>query len=174
MASQTTIKFTSLNVKGLQNNRKRRLALQDMKRSGGDIIFLQETHFTSQDPPNLFKKVFPMCFFASFTSKKRGVAVLIRQGTPFNHIKTTADPEGRFLVVYGSLAGSAIALINVYAPNENQTEFLKRVLEGIDPGYLSSMIDPSPLQQSCGKPIRQPLEGNSSPSHPTGKKPAKN
>ncbi|MEE6477185.1 hypothetical protein FKM82_011398 [Ascaphus truei] len=82
-----------------------------MRSSGGDIIFLQETHFTSQDQPKTFQNAFPWGFFSSFSSKKRGVAILIRQGTPFNLIKTVTDPEGRFLVVYGTLSGTAIALM---------------------------------------------------------------
>lgn len=42
---QPWLRFFSLNVHGLNSNKKRYLALEEFKQSGADIIFVHETHF---------------------------------------------------------------------------------------------------------------------------------
>ncbi|XP_075422765.1 uncharacterized protein LOC142463838 [Ascaphus truei] len=65
IAIMSAIKLISINAKGLNSLRKRKLVLKDLKKSKGDIILIQETHFNSPTPPNTFKSVFPQAYFAS-------------------------------------------------------------------------------------------------------------
>lgn len=47
------IKITSLNVNGLNNPIKRKIILLKMKREGGDVMFLQETHLSKEEHKKL-------------------------------------------------------------------------------------------------------------------------
>ena len=56
-------------------------------------------------------------YFSSFTSNSRGVAILIHKTIPFVLNVCTTDPEGRYVLVHGTIYGTHITLMNIYAPN---------------------------------------------------------
>ncbi len=53
---------------------------------------------------------------STFTSRGRGVGILISKNIPFNWISQYADLEGRFLVIKCDIFGNRYTLINVYFP----------------------------------------------------------
>ena len=72
----TKLKIISLNVNGLNNQIKRRKILLQLKRAGGDVLFLQETHLTKKEHSKLGKG---FIYSSSYGSQKRGVAIIIRK-----------------------------------------------------------------------------------------------
>ena len=56
---------------------------------------------------------------------------MFRKNSPFIHSSTVADPEGRFLIVSGSLNSIPITLVNVYGPNFDSPLFFQKVFNSI-------------------------------------------
>ena len=121
------IDILSLNVKGLNSNIKRSLALREFKRSKADIIFIQESLLTKSGNMAFALKHFPQIYLASSSQKRAGVAILFRQGSPFQLQSLYSDPQGHFLILRGTWKGSDLTLCNIYAPNVNQNSFLSKV-----------------------------------------------
>lgn len=145
------LKLLSINVNGLNSPRKRTVLLGACRREKADIAFLQETHLTGRHT-QLQGRWFSQTFFASATCKKRGVAILIRRNIPFVHSKTIIDPEGRFLIVMGTIRSQSLTLVSVYAPNQEQPLFFDSLFKRLDKvaqghiilgGDFNAIIDPT-------------------------------
>ena len=52
-------KLLSLNVHGLNSNKKRHLALREFRQSGAEIIMVQESHFSKGDSFTFAARYFP-------------------------------------------------------------------------------------------------------------------
>lgn len=121
-------KLLTLNVKGLNSNVKRRLLLNELRSARADIVFLQETHFDRDGNFSFARQSYPTVYMASTDRKKAGVAILIAHSCPFQTISSYTDPNGRFIIVRGTLSGMPLTLCNIYAPNAAQVHFLNKVL----------------------------------------------
>ncbi|XP_069805749.1 ATP synthase subunit ATP5MJ, mitochondrial [Dendropsophus ebraccatus] len=121
-------KLVSLNVKGLNSNVKRRLALRELRNVRADVAFLQETHFDSAATFSFTRQSYPIVVSASKGSKTAGVAILFSRSFPFQISSSFSDPGGRYVIVEGTLQGKPLLFCNVYAPNRAQIPFLRRVL----------------------------------------------
>lgn len=71
----------TLNVKGINHCIKRK-SVNYLKHHQIDIALLQETHLNDTEHAKL-KQVYNQVFYSSFTSRSRGVAILIRKKNPF-------------------------------------------------------------------------------------------
>lgn len=132
-------KILSLNVHGLNSNRKRHLALREFRQSGADIILIQETHFNKEGSFAFASRYFPHIYLSSSTQKKAGVVILIKKGTPFTCINHYSDPKGHFFILKGQWHTQPITLCSIYAPNTKQYNFLFKVYTRIfksNPGVL--------------------------------------
>ena len=123
------LKCISLNTNGLNNPIKRKRILQKLKKDGGEIIFLQETHLSKVEHAKLEKLALAQVFFSSHTTAKRGVAVLIKNNLMFKKEKCIRDKEGRYVFVIGEIEEQYITLINVYNPPGKEVDLLKRILD---------------------------------------------
>uniref|UniRef100_A0A8C4SJY7 Reverse transcriptase domain-containing protein n=1 Tax=Erpetoichthys calabaricus TaxID=27687 RepID=A0A8C4SJY7_ERPCA len=70
-------------------------------------------------------------FHSSFIKKTRGVGILIHRTVPFVASEVVSDPEGRYVMVMGNLYNSKMILINVYAPNVDDKEFMQNLFASI-------------------------------------------
>ena len=66
--------------------------------------------------------------FSCCTSKKAGVAILFKNNFTFQISKTYSDPEGRFIICDLTVNGKQLTLTNIYAPNNDDSNFLTSVL----------------------------------------------
>lgn len=62
-------------------------------------------------------------FSSPGTSKSRGGSILINKAVNFNETDVLIDSDGRYVIVYGQLLDTPIALCNIYAPNLDRPEF---------------------------------------------------
>ena len=76
-------KVISLDVNGLGSDIKRGKLIAKMKREGGDILFWQETHFSTPEHEKLKKMGYRNTFFSSYKMGRRGVATLIPNSVNF-------------------------------------------------------------------------------------------
>ena len=105
-----------------------------------DIIFLQETHSDKKDEVFWKSQWGEFAWFASFSSKSRGVAILIRNSMSVRVISELCDPNGRFLILNCTLNDVPVTLVNIYAPNNDDPDFLLEVFAEIDKFDNSSLI----------------------------------
>ena len=68
-------------------------------------------------------------FQSTFSSKARGVAIMIKKNVPFQHIKTINDDNGRFLIVIGQLYSMHVTLVNIYGPNFDDAGFFRKTFD---------------------------------------------
>ena len=123
-----SLKVLSYNVKGLNNPVKRKKILNQLKQYKCQIAFLQETHLSDAEHEKLKKSWADKVFFSSHKSgKKRGVAILIHRQINFKLDSLHKDSEGRYVLINGVIDGTQISLMNVYAPNEDDPEFIRTV-----------------------------------------------
>lgn len=131
--------FVSWNVKGLGHVVKRAKVFSHLKSLGADIIFLQETHIKHTSKGKLKVGWVDQLYEANFSTKARGVAILIRKNIPFIKSSVISDPNGRFVIVVGTLNSVPITLVNLYAPNFDNPDFFQKVFNMV-PDYINTSV----------------------------------
>uniref|UniRef100_A0AAX7SBX7 Endonuclease/exonuclease/phosphatase domain-containing protein n=1 Tax=Astatotilapia calliptera TaxID=8154 RepID=A0AAX7SBX7_ASTCA len=132
--------FTSWNFKGLGRALKRGKVMSHLKHLSSDRIFLQETHIHSNEQRCLRANWVSKVYWSTFTSKARGVAILIRKTTPFIFGSVVTDPDGRFVLVSGSINSFPLVLLNIYAPNFDCPDFFSKIFDLISEYNMSNII----------------------------------
>lgn len=127
MVVDSCLTLLSWNVRGLRANLKRGKVFSHLKSLSGDIIFMQETHIKHTEQWRLKCGWISQVYQSTFSSKARGVAILVRRNTPFEHISTISDPNGRYLIVTGRILKRHVTLLNIYAPNFDDPGFFRKV-----------------------------------------------
>lgn len=131
--------FVSWNVKGLGHVIKRAKVFSHLKSLCADIIFLQETHIKHTSKGKLKVGWVDQLYEANFSTKARGVAILIRKNIPFIKSSVINDPNGRFVIVAGTLNSVPTTLVNLYAPNFDNPDFFQKVFNMI-PDFFSTNV----------------------------------
>jgi len=127
----SNIRFLSWNVKGLNGPIKRARIFQQLKRLKPDVAFLQETHLRRSDHARLRTNWVSQCFHSAFNARSRGVAILINKRLNFTVSDVSADTQGRYLVVTGTLRQTPVVLVNIYAPNWDNPNFANNLLSSL-------------------------------------------
>ena len=69
-----------------------------------------------------------MIFQANGIQRKVGVAVLTSDEIDFRIKKVKKDSEGHFTMIKGIMHQEDITLINIYAPNQRASKYVKQLL----------------------------------------------
>lgn len=141
----------TLNIRGTKCPVKRKCILYYLKQHKVDIALLQETHLTDSEPDKLKREWVGQVYYSSFTSRARGVAILINKHCPFQLQSQIKDKGGRFVIIQGFINTEPITIVNVYGPNHDdpksyQEIFLKLMCpssEIIMAGDFNLVLDPS-------------------------------
>lgn len=132
-------KFISWNVKGANNIVKRQKILSHLQQLKVDIAFLQETHLCNAAVSSLKRNWVGQVYHSKFNAKARGTAILINKNISFHSQEVISDPNGRYIIVVGQLFANSVILVNLYAPNCDDSNFFERLfltIPKIDHGYL--------------------------------------
>lgn len=121
--TSSSLRLLSWNVDGLNTPIKRKKILTHLKRSKPDIIFLQETHWKTNSGAALRAHWLDSCYSATYTSKSRGVAILFKKGLTYTIDEELVDEGGRYLLLKVRISDTAYTLLNVYAPNDQSSDF---------------------------------------------------
>lgn len=125
------IKIVSWNCNGLGHVVKRAKVFSHLKSLGADIVLLQETHIKSSAQAKLRVGWIGQIYQSNFDAKARGVAILIRKNIPFVYSSSISDPNGRYIIVAGTLNSKPVTLVNLYGPNFDDPLFFQRVFKDI-------------------------------------------
>lgn len=121
------VKLYSLNIYGLNTSGKRSQLLLTLQKTKVDMVFLQETHFRSDNIPKLHSSFSSAAYHASNDeSKSKGVSVLISKNCPIQIQDALKDKHGRYIFLKGKLHNKLITLANLYAPNKLQVTFCQK------------------------------------------------
>lgn len=102
--------------------------------------FCKRHILNTQKPPNLDVAGLDKPFSQRFSAKARGVAILIKKNIPFQHISTKTDPNGRFIIVTGTILTAHVTLLNLYAPNFDNPGFFRGVFHLIPDLATTNLI----------------------------------
>uniref|UniRef100_A0A3P8TGQ6 exodeoxyribonuclease III n=1 Tax=Amphiprion percula TaxID=161767 RepID=A0A3P8TGQ6_AMPPE len=127
-----SLKVISYNVKGLHSPIKRKKTLNQLRKINCQIAFLQEAHLSDIEHDKLKKSWADKVFYSSHQSgRRRGVSILIHRQVNFSSSLVHKDSEGRFILVNGSIDGTQVSLMNIYAPNEDIPGFISKIFTTI-------------------------------------------
>lgn len=118
------MKIYSWNIKGLGNPIKRNKVLSLLKKDKADVVFLQETFLSDTEHLKLKRDWIGQVYFSSYKTHSRGTAIVINKTCPFELEKLVTDPNGRFVLVVGTIFGTPITFLNIYAPNIDEPMFM--------------------------------------------------
>lgn len=109
--------FTSINIRGLRNPKKRKATFEWLDRHNSHIVFLQEVYCNSSDI-DIWAKEWGGTFFATHGSNhSRGALIGIKNTVDAKCVQIYDDNEGRLIGVQIDLCDSRYYLWNIYAPN---------------------------------------------------------
>ena len=93
------VKIISVNCQGMGDIAKRRDVFNYLRALDYNIYCLQDTHF-SQDMENEVRNLWGyQCFFSSYATNSRGVAILINNNFDFKPIMEKGDIDGNYLIL---------------------------------------------------------------------------
>lgn len=115
-----------MNVKGLNSPNKRQMAWKQACMLRCDLMCFQETRITSHKSPTFQHHNFPHVYMANGSSKKRGVAIAIKNSVQFTQLEVHLDVSGRFIILVCEINKAVYTLVNVYLPNYKQLPFLEK------------------------------------------------
>uniref|UniRef100_A0A4W5LV10 exodeoxyribonuclease III n=1 Tax=Hucho hucho TaxID=62062 RepID=A0A4W5LV10_9TELE len=126
MTLTSTLNMLTWNCHGLGHAIKRKKILCALKKEKADIALLQETHLCDAEHAKLRRAWVGQVYFSSLKSNSK--AILIHKNVPFIIDKNISDPEGRFILITGSLYGQPITILNIYAPNTDTPAFMSKMV----------------------------------------------
>lgn len=126
------IRILTYNVRGLNTPMKRQKILRELKQYSIDIAFLQETHITLESRIRLYSNAYPEWYYGDTPIKgAKGVAIGMAKETQFQIMDRKVDPEGRYIFLKGVLKGVQYTFANIYCPNKNPEDYLKKLVEDL-------------------------------------------
>lgn len=87
-----TLKFVSLNVKGISNFHKRKTIYSWCRKKNADFSFLQETHSKKEVETQWKNEWGAEIIMSHGSSNSRGVAILIKKGVDYTPHSKIIDP----------------------------------------------------------------------------------
>ena len=123
------IMISSLNVRGLVNNDKRREIFQWLKKKNFSIYMLQEAHCTKNSSGVWAAEWGYTALFSGAASNKAGVAILFNNNFSYKILKQFCDKEGRCIIIDLEVGELTLTICNIYAPNNDDPAFFEAVFK---------------------------------------------
>lgn len=70
-------------------------------------------------------------YHSQFNTKARGTGILIHKNVQFYLNKSMLDPQGRYVIVSGSVFNVQVTLVCIYAPNWDDPTFVSRLVSDL-------------------------------------------
>ena len=122
MTSKSKLKLNSLNVRGLNNTKKRKTMFQWLNKTYKGITMLQETHSTIRSEEEWRKQWGKHIEFSHGTHNCKGVAILFDNEHEYEILNMEKDDDGRFLLVNVVTEDQNFILVNIYAPTKDNID----------------------------------------------------
>ena len=124
MASvDASVTIVSMNCQGLADAKKRRDVFHYLRNKGFSMYLLQDTHFHAKLENYVYAEWGYDCYFASYNSSSRGVAVLFNNNFEFHVKKVYKDTGGNYILISVKILDKEFLICNVYGPNRDEPDF---------------------------------------------------
>ena len=128
----SNLQIASLNIRGMNNFKKRRKLFHYLHKTEHDIIFIQESHSTKHQE-RLWKNQWgDQIYYSHGDHNARGVLILIKKKVPIKIVKIHADNQGRWLLLEANYENLQLIIGNVYAPNEDNPVFFENLFDVLE------------------------------------------
>ena len=117
------LSIASMNCRGLADYVKRRDVLHFLKTKQYSIYCLQDVHCAANMEDRIRAEWGLECYFSSFKSNARGVAILFNNNFEYKVSACKIDDSGNFLALSLEIQSHKITLINLYGPNRDDPNF---------------------------------------------------
>ena len=120
-------KVMSINIRGINDRKKRRNVFRWVKKNKIDICLLQETYSTAETATIWRNEWGRNLIQAHGTNHSKGVMLLIRPGLDEKINSIDKDIVGRTILADLTIQGTAFKILNIYAPNteEQQVQYFR-------------------------------------------------
>uniref|UniRef100_A0A8C6SA92 Endonuclease/exonuclease/phosphatase domain-containing protein n=1 Tax=Neogobius melanostomus TaxID=47308 RepID=A0A8C6SA92_9GOBI len=108
----------------MENKVKRYKVLSHLRSLSCDVAMLQEVHVKETEVMKLRQRWVGQVFSSPGNGAAKGVSILISKRMSFRILEQIIDPDGRYLIISGYLQNQKCTLVNIYAPNTGQIDFL--------------------------------------------------
>ena len=110
-----------MNVRGINNSNKRRSIFNLVRKRNADFAFLQETYSSVENEIPWRNEWGGKILFSHGTKHSRGTMILVNPKFDCEILDCIHEPSGRIIILEIKIDETKVALINVYAPvEENQ------------------------------------------------------
>ena len=131
LMSDNSVKFLSMNCQGLADAKKRRDVFHYLRTKACSIYLLQDTHFDSKLESYITAEWGYSCYFSSFSSNARGVAILFNNNFEFKVNKIYKDSDGNCQMLSVNTMDKTILVVNLYGPNKDDPQFYIDLIDRI-------------------------------------------
>ena len=146
----SSVTFASMNCQGLSNKNARADTLNFLRTKNFSIYMLQDTHFVTKEENYIRTQWGYECYFSTFSSNSRGVAILFNNNFEYEVHEVEKDDNGNKLLLDITIEGKRLTLINIYGPNRDDPDFYQGIFNSIikynNPAILAGdfnlVIDP--------------------------------
>lgn len=135
-----SLRWMSINIRGLNHPAKRSSLWKTALDSQCDILCVQETHFLQSKPPRCSHRKYPHVYCANSPAKNKGVLIAIKDTVVFNLIHEIHDDSGRYILLVAEINGITYTILNLYAPNQKQTKFIRKMIALVTQHQKGSLI----------------------------------
>ena len=122
----------SVNSQGLGDVSKRKDVFHYFRDYNANIYCIQDTHFTPEKENAIRAQWGYDCYFSSYTSNSRGIAILMNNNFEYTLRKEIKDENGNYLALDITIDEKNITIISVYGPNTDKPEFFENIANIID------------------------------------------
>lgn len=113
-----SLKLITWNTCGIRDTadvqQKKEMIILWLNEQQASVAFLQETHIGTNNVEHVEDIRGWKVFYSVHHPRSKGVAILIKNDLPFEHIKHDVDPTGSYIVLICKLCGKYFTLVNVY------------------------------------------------------------
>ena len=120
-----------MNCQGLADFKKRRDVFHFLRSKACSIYLLQDTHFEPKIENYIKAEWGYHCYFASFSSNARGVAVLFNNNFEFKVHKVYKEPDGNYIIISLKSIDKQFLVISLYGPNKDDPLFYNNLQKHI-------------------------------------------
>ena len=137
------IRISSLNVRGLQDEKKRKELYNILYKENPTIVCLQETHSTAETEIGWAMQWGGEIDFAHGSSNSQGVCIMYNKNIKELHVNkelTYKDTDGRVIMSKITIQEKCFLILNVYAPNIDDAEFFINIFKKITEANVEEII----------------------------------
>ena len=134
------IKVCTFNVKGLGESNKRKQSFEWLKFNNYAICFLQEMHCEENIFSKWQKEWGHDAFFSGNSKRSTGVGILVNSNFNYKIIEHTEIIKGRLQSLKLNINDKYFLFLNVYGPNNENTDFLSYIEQFIIANDNESLI----------------------------------